>query len=114
MPMKNNPTDSKARLAAASLAIQLERPQEAEQLGLNQPQNDPAIRLLRGRIQMQKGDAAGSVRTYSPTRSKAAFIVRSERCIPSEINRCNTGRAATTSPLILALRTIPTVPEVGI
>jgi len=41
--MKNNPTDSGARLAAASLAIHRERPQEAEQLGLNQPQDDPDL-----------------------------------------------------------------------
>jgi len=66
----NNPNDSEARLAAASLAIQLERPQEAEQLVLNQPQDDPAIRLLRGRIQMQKGDAAGSVALLEPLLAK--------------------------------------------
>ncbi|HKH49496.1 MAG TPA: tetratricopeptide repeat protein [Thermoanaerobaculia bacterium] len=58
-----HPMDTEARLAAASLAVQLERPQEAEEFlsAGGVPKDDPAIRLLRGRILTQKGDGAGAV-----------------------------------------------------
>jgi Flp pilus assembly protein TadD len=65
-----NPRDGEARLAAASLAVQLERPTEAEELLLNQSQDDPAIRLLRGRIQVQKGDGPGAVALLEPLLAK--------------------------------------------
>ena len=57
-------------MAAASLALQLERPQEAEELLLEQSQDDPAIRLLRGRIQTAKGDGAGAVALLEPLLAK--------------------------------------------
>lgn len=65
-----NPKDAEARLAAASLAVQLERPGEAEELLLNQSQADPAIRLLRGRIQVQKGDGPGALALLEPLLAK--------------------------------------------
>jgi Flp pilus assembly protein TadD len=65
-----NPNDRDSRLAAASLAVQLERPQEAEQLVLNMSQDDPSIRLLRGRIQMQKGDGPGALTLLEPLQAK--------------------------------------------
>jgi Flp pilus assembly protein TadD len=65
-----NPKDGEARLAAASLAVQLERPTEAEELLLNQSQADPAIRLLRGRIQVQKGDGPGALALLEPLLAK--------------------------------------------
>jgi Flp pilus assembly protein TadD len=65
-----NPNDRDSRLAAASLAVQLERPQEAEQLVLNMSQDDPSIRLLRGRIQMQKGDGPGALALLEPLQAK--------------------------------------------
>jgi Flp pilus assembly protein TadD len=65
-----NPKDGEARLAAASLAVQLERPGEAEELLLNQSQADPAIRLLRGRIQVQKGDGPGALALLEPLLAK--------------------------------------------
>jgi tetratricopeptide (TPR) repeat protein len=65
-----NPKDGEARLAAASLAVQLERPGEAEELLLNQSQDDPAIRLLRGRIQVQKGDGPGALALLEPLLAK--------------------------------------------
>jgi Flp pilus assembly protein TadD len=65
-----NPRDQEARLAAASLALQLERPQEAEELLLNLPQSDPAIRLLRGRAQVMKGDGPGALALLEPLQAK--------------------------------------------
>ena len=63
-----HPADAEARLAAASLAVQLERPQEAEDF-LSAPglsKDDPAIQLLRGRVLTQKGDGAGAVALLEP------------------------------------------------
>jgi tetratricopeptide (TPR) repeat protein len=67
---RQNPSDSEARITAASLAIQLERPQEAEELILNMPQSNPAILLLRGRIQVQKGDGPGGLALLEPLLAK--------------------------------------------
>lgn len=63
-----HPADAEARLAAASLAVQLERPAEAEDF-LSAPglsKDDPAIQLLRGRVLTQKGDGAGAVALLEP------------------------------------------------
>jgi predicted Zn-dependent protease len=63
-----HPADREARLAAASLAVQLERPKEAEDF-LSAPglsKDDPAIQLLRGRVLTQKGDGAGAVTLLEP------------------------------------------------
>jgi Flp pilus assembly protein TadD len=63
-----HPMDTEARLAAASLAVQLERPQEAESFlsagGVSK--DDPAIQLLRGRVLAQKGDGAAAVTLLEP------------------------------------------------
>lgn len=67
---RQNPKDGEARITAASLAIQLERPKEAEELILNMPQDNPAIRLLRGRIQVQKGDGPGALALLEPLLAK--------------------------------------------
>jgi tetratricopeptide (TPR) repeat protein len=63
-----HPTDAEARLAAASLAVQLERAKEAEDF-LSSPglsKDDPAVKLLRGRVLTQKGDGAGAVALLEP------------------------------------------------
>jgi predicted Zn-dependent protease len=65
-----NPHDAEARLAAASLAVQLERPREAEELALTLAQNDIAIKLLRGRIQALKGDGPGALALLEPLVAK--------------------------------------------
>lgn len=61
-----NPTDADARILAATLAIQLERPEEAEQMLTGMPENDPALQLLRGRARVQKGDAKGALALLTP------------------------------------------------
>jgi predicted Zn-dependent protease len=67
-----HPADSEARLAAASLAVQLERPREAEDFlsapGI--PKDDPAVQMLRGRILVQKGDGAGAIALLEPLAQK--------------------------------------------
>lgn len=61
-----NPKDGEALLTAAALALQLERPEEAEQLIAGMPQDDPGIVLLRGKILVQKGDGKGAVALLTP------------------------------------------------
>jgi Flp pilus assembly protein TadD len=61
-----NPSDRDARLMAATLALTLERPDDATELLVGQPENDPAIRLLRGRIQVLKKDGPGAVALLQP------------------------------------------------
>lgn len=63
-----HPTDAEARLAAASLAVQLERAKEAEDF-LSSPglsKDDPAVKLLRGRVLTQKGEGAAAVALLEP------------------------------------------------
>ncbi|HEV7507718.1 MAG TPA: tetratricopeptide repeat protein [Thermoanaerobaculia bacterium] len=61
-----NPTDPDARLMAASLALTLERPDDAAQLLVGQPEKDPAIQLLHGRMLVQKKDGPGAVAVLQP------------------------------------------------
>lgn len=58
--------DGDVRLMAASLALTLERPQEAEEVLSGMPETDPAIRLLRGKALAQKGDGAAAVAMLQP------------------------------------------------
>jgi predicted Zn-dependent protease len=61
-----NPKDTDARLMAASLALQLERPDDAAELVAGLPENEPALRLLRGRILVQKKDGPGAAALLRP------------------------------------------------
>lgn len=61
-----NPADTDARVMAASLALQLERPDDAAQLIAGLPENEPALRLLRGKILVQKKDGPGAVALLRP------------------------------------------------
>ncbi|HEV8580194.1 MAG TPA: tetratricopeptide repeat protein [Thermoanaerobaculia bacterium] len=62
----HNPKDADARVMAASLAVQLERPDDAAQLIAGLPENDPALRLLRGRILVLKKDGLGAISLLKP------------------------------------------------
>jgi Flp pilus assembly protein TadD len=61
-----NPKDTDARLMAASLALQLERPDDATELVAGLPENEPALRLLRGKILVQKKDGPGAAALLRP------------------------------------------------
>jgi len=61
-----NPKDADARVMAASLALQLERPDDAAQLLAGLPENDPALQLLRGKVLVQKKDGPGAVALLRP------------------------------------------------
>jgi Flp pilus assembly protein TadD len=65
-----NPQDGDARLMAASLALVLERPDEAETLLAGLSADDPAIRLLRGRALAQKGSGKEAVALLKPLLDK--------------------------------------------
>jgi Flp pilus assembly protein TadD len=65
-----NPTDTDARLMAANLALQLERPDDAAQLLSGMPESDPAIRLLNGKVLILKKDGRGAVALLQPLLAK--------------------------------------------
>jgi Flp pilus assembly protein TadD len=65
-----NPTDTDARLMAANLALQLERPDDAAQLLSGMPESDPAIRLLNGKVLILKKDGRGAVTLLQPLLAK--------------------------------------------
>jgi tetratricopeptide (TPR) repeat protein len=60
------PSDGDARVAAAGLAVQLERPAEALQLLDGLDTAAPALRLLRGRALVQAGKPADAVALLRP------------------------------------------------
>jgi predicted Zn-dependent protease len=61
-----NPADGAARLTAVALAVEMERPADAEQLITGMDVNDPGIALMRGKILVQQGDGKGAVEALSP------------------------------------------------
>lgn len=61
----HNPTDGDARLMAANLALQLERPDDAAQF-LAGMADAPAIRLLNGKVKILKKDGPGAVALLKP------------------------------------------------
>src|SRR5205814_3245985 len=65
-----NPTDGDARLMAASLAVTLERPVEAQIFLQGLDQNDPAIRLLQAKTLVLAGEGDEAVRLTEPLLAK--------------------------------------------
>jgi len=61
-----NPDDTEARLAAALIAVRLERAPDAEQLLSDLPQDDPGVRLLWGQVLLIKGDPWGALSYLKP------------------------------------------------
>ena len=109
-----NPEDTEARVMAASLALQLERPDAAAQLLAGLPETDPAIRLLRGKVLVQKKDGAGAVALLQPLlanhppgmelevrRSLAEAQLAAGR--PAEAVKLLAGRAGNQPALVLLL-----------
>lgn len=65
-----SPRDFEARLTAAVLALQLERPFEAEELLVGQAEDDPALRLLRAKVAIQKGEGPAALALLQPIAAK--------------------------------------------
>ncbi len=61
-----NPKDADARLMAASLAVQLERADDATELLAGLPENEPALQLLRGKVLVLKKDGPGAAALLRP------------------------------------------------
>lgn len=61
-----HPEDREARLAAAFGALELHRAPEARELLAGLPEDDPRVRLLRGRLQLEEGDPRGAIATLTP------------------------------------------------
>jgi cellulose synthase operon protein C len=62
----NTPNDTEARLAAALLAINLQRLPEADELLKGLPEGNPRVRLLKGDLALRKGDPKGCIATLRP------------------------------------------------
>lgn len=61
-----NPEDTEARLLAALCAVQLRRPNEAEELLSDLPQDDPRVKLLWGQLLNLKADPWGALAILKP------------------------------------------------
>ncbi|HVT16452.1 MAG TPA: tetratricopeptide repeat protein [Thermoanaerobaculia bacterium] len=61
-----NAADGEALLTAAALALQLERPAEADQLIAGMSGQDPAIQLMHAKILVQKGDGPAAAALLAP------------------------------------------------
>ena len=61
-----NPNDRAARLAAASGAVELQRLPDAEALIEGLDPQDPAVKLLRGRVLLLRGDPWGALGELQP------------------------------------------------
>lgn len=63
--------DSRARLAAALCAVELERPADASRLLSDLPQENPLVRLLWARTQLMKHDPWGAIALLRPLVAEA-------------------------------------------
>jgi tetratricopeptide (TPR) repeat protein len=62
----STPEDTEARIVAALCAIQLDRPSEAETLLSDLDQNNPRVRMLWGKLLLDKADPYGAIATLNP------------------------------------------------
>ena len=60
------PEDLEARMTAATLALRLERPMEAEDLLSGLSEKEPAIQLLRAQARIQRGDGKTALALLQP------------------------------------------------
>jgi tetratricopeptide (TPR) repeat protein len=62
----NDPNDLEVRMIAATLALRLERPVEADEILAGLPEKEPAIQLLRAQARIQRGDGKGALAILQP------------------------------------------------
>ncbi|HEX9668673.1 MAG TPA: tetratricopeptide repeat protein [Thermoanaerobaculia bacterium] len=65
-----HPEDLETRLATALLALQLGRSAEAEELLAGAPENEPKVRLLRGKLLLAKGDPRNALGALEPLKDQ--------------------------------------------
>jgi Flp pilus assembly protein TadD len=58
--------DLEVRIIAATLALRLERPAEADEILSGLPEKEPAIQLLRAQARIQRGDGKGALAILQP------------------------------------------------
>ncbi len=58
--------DLEVRMIAATLALRLERPAEADEILSGLPEKEPAIQLLRAQARIQRGDGKGALAILQP------------------------------------------------
>lgn len=63
---EKHPEDTDVRLAAALIALRLERLPEVEQLLSDLPQDNPKVRLLWGRLLLRRGEPYAAIATLRP------------------------------------------------
>jgi tetratricopeptide (TPR) repeat protein len=62
----SDPNDLEVRIIAATLALRLERPVEADEILAGLPEKEPAIQLLRAQARIQRGDGKGALAILQP------------------------------------------------
>lgn len=62
----SDPNDLEVRIIAATIALRLERPAEADEILSGLPEKEPAIQLLRAQARIQRGDGKGALAILQP------------------------------------------------
>ncbi|MEA2604642.1 MAG: hypothetical protein QOF89_5634 [Acidobacteriota bacterium] len=73
-----HPEDQATRLSAAYDALELNRPREAEELLAGLPEDEPRVRLLKGRVQLLKSEPRQTVATLEPLLKAGASPIERE------------------------------------
>lgn len=89
-----HPDDAQARLAAALLALQLDRPGEAEPLLQGLSLDIPRVRLVTGRLLLAQGEPYGAIDTLEPLLESAPEEMRRDLARFLAEAYLQTGRAA--------------------
>ena len=62
----SDPNDMEVRIIAATIALRLERPAEADEILSGLAEGEPAIQLLRAQARIQRGDGKGALAILQP------------------------------------------------
>jgi predicted Zn-dependent protease len=73
-----HPEDQEARISAAFGAVELGQPAEAAELLKDLPEDNPRVRLLRGRLRLLHGDPPGALAILEPLLKSAPATLEGE------------------------------------
>jgi cellulose synthase operon protein C len=73
-----HPEDQASRLSAAYDALELDRPREAAELLAGLPEDEPRVRLLKGRVQLLQSEPRQTVATLEPLLKAGASAIEPE------------------------------------